>query len=97
MKRLLKQTGACVDKSPAKYLSDPDYKNLCKRYRNVLTRGGKELPPIPVRRNVKRGLVAELDAHNLRERFKCYEEASCCLQSCPMCTRPTTVLSATCA
>jgi len=31
-----------VAKSPSKCLSDPDYKNLRKRYRNILTRGEKE-------------------------------------------------------
>jgi transposase len=75
MKRLLKQTCARVAKSPGKCLSDPDYKNLRKRYRNILTRGEKELPPIPARQNGKRGRVAKSDAHNLWERFKRYQHS----------------------
>jgi len=75
MKRLLKQTCARVAESPAKCLSDDDYKNLQKRYRNILTRGEKELPPIPPRQNGKRGRVAKSDAHNLWERFKRHERA----------------------
>ncbi len=75
MKRLLKQTCACVAESPDKCLCDADYKNLQKRYRNILTRGEKELPPIPPRQNGKRGRVAKSDAHNLWERFKRYEQA----------------------
>jgi transposase len=75
MKRLLKQTCARVAESQAKCLCDADYKNLQKRYRNILTRGEKELPPIPPRQNGKRGRVAKSDAHNLWERFKRYERA----------------------
>ncbi len=75
MKRLLKQTCARVAESPDKCLCDADYKNLQKRYRNILTRGEKELPPIPPRQNGKRGRVAKSDAHNLWERFKRYEQA----------------------
>lgn len=75
MKRLLKQTCSRVTESKAKCLADDDYKNLQKRYRNILTRGEKELPPIPPRQNGKRGRVAKSDAHNLWERFKRYERA----------------------
>ena len=34
-------------------------------------RGAKQLPPIPLRQNGKRGRVAKSDAHNLWERLKC--------------------------
>jgi transposase len=50
-------------------------KNLRKRYRNILTRGEKELPPIPPRQNGKRGRMAKSDAHNLWERFTRHEQA----------------------
>ena len=40
-----------------------------------LTRGEKQLPPIPPRQNGKRGRVAKSDAHNLWERLKRHEEA----------------------
>ena len=44
-------------------------------YRNILTRGEKELPPIPPKQNGKRGKVAKSDAHNLWERLKKHETA----------------------
>ena len=75
VKRLLQQTCSLVSKRPSKCLSQTEYKNLRKRYRNLLTRGEKELPPIPPRQNGKRGRVAKSDAHNLRERLKRHEEA----------------------
>ena len=75
IKRLLQQTCTLVAKRESKCLSDTEYKNLRKRYRNILTRGEKELPPIPPRQNGKRGRVAKSDAHNLWERLKRYEKA----------------------
>ena len=75
MKRLLTQTCARVAEHPNKSLSASEYKHLRKRYRNILTRAEKELPPIPPRQNGKRGRVAKSDAHNLWERFKRYERA----------------------
>lgn len=75
IKRLLQQTCALVSKRQSKSLSETEYKNLRKRYRNILTRGEKELPPIPPRQNGKRGRVAKSDAHNLWERLKRHEEA----------------------
>jgi transposase len=75
IKRLLQETCAIVAKRPSKCLSQTEYKNLRKRYRNILTRGEKQLPPIPPRQNGKRGRVAKSDAHNLWERLKRYEDA----------------------
>jgi transposase len=75
IKTLLKQTCSLVSKLPSKSLSETEYKNLRKRYRNLLTRGEKELPPIPPRQNGKRGRVAKSDAHNLWERLKRHEKA----------------------
>ena len=75
IKRLLKETCAIVAKRPSKQLSEKEYKNLQKRYRNILTRGEKELPPIPEKQNGKRGRVAKSDAHNLWERLKDHESA----------------------
>jgi transposase len=75
IKRLLKDTCALVAKRESKCLTDTEYKNLQKRYRNLLTRGEKELPPIPPRQNGKRGRLAKSDAHNLWERLKRHEEA----------------------
>lgn len=75
IKRLLQENCAIVSKRKSKQLTDKEYKNLQKRYRNILTRGEKELPSIPPKQNGKRGKVAKSDAHNLWERLKNYESA----------------------
>jgi hypothetical protein len=75
MKRLLQENCEIVAKRQSKQLSEREYKNLRKRYRNILTRGEKELPPIPPKQNGKRGRVAKSDAHNLWERLKHHESA----------------------
>ncbi len=75
MKRLLKETCKIVAKRPSKQLDEQEYKNLQKRYRNILTRGEKELPPIPPKQNGKPGKVAKSDAHNLWERLKNHESS----------------------
>lgn len=73
MKRLLKETCIKVSKSEDKILDDKDLVNLQKRYRNILTRGEKELPPIPPKPSGKRGKLAKSDAHNLLERMQAHE------------------------
>jgi transposase len=75
LKRLLKETCAKVSKREEKCLTDQELANLQKRYRNILTRGEKELPPIPPKPSGKRGKLAKSDAHNLWERLKKYETA----------------------
>lgn len=75
MKRLLQQTCKQVSASEAKRLTDQELANLQKRYRNILTRGLKELPALPERPSGKRGRLAKSDAHNLSERLKKYEAA----------------------
>jgi hypothetical protein len=75
MKRLLQETCVKISKCSSKQLTEQEYKNLRKRYRNILTRGEKELPPIPPKQNGKRGRVAKSDAHNLWERLKLHETA----------------------
>jgi len=75
MKRLLRETCVEVAKRESKMLAPEEYANLQKRYRNILTRGEKELPPIPARQNGKRGRIAKTDAHNLWERLKEHETA----------------------
>ena len=75
IKRLLQQTSQKVARRKRKKLSPREYENLQKRYRNILTRGERELPPIPARQNGKRGRVAKSDAHNLWERLKEHESA----------------------
>ena len=75
IKRLLQETCTRVAARPDKCLTDTEYRNLRKRYRNLLTRGARELPPIPPRQDGKRGRIAKSDAHNLWERLKRYEDA----------------------
>ena len=75
MKRLLQETCKKVSERKEKRLSDKELTNLQKRYRNILTRGEKELPVIPPRPSGKRGKLAKSDAHNLWERLKKHEAA----------------------
>lgn len=75
MKRLLQGTAAKVSAREAKQLTDIELANLQKRYRNILTRGDKELPALPQRPTGKRGRLAKSDAHNLWERLKKHEAA----------------------
>ena len=75
MKRLLQQTCQRVSKRQRKRLTPREYDALQQHYRNILTRGERELPPIPAKQNGKRGRVAKSDAHNLWERLKEYETA----------------------
>jgi len=75
MKELLLETCKIVSKRKRKKLTKQEYINLQKRYRNILTRGEKELPAIPPKPNGKRGKMAKSDAHNLWERLRVYETA----------------------
>jgi len=75
MKKLLLETCRNVAVRKEKCLPDTEYANLQKRYRNILTRGGKELPDILPKPKGKRGKIAKSDAHNLWERFQKYETA----------------------
>ncbi len=75
MKRLLQETCVNVSKTTEKKLGEKDLANLQKRYRNILTRGEKELPPIPPKPSGQRGKLAKSDAHNLWERLKLHETA----------------------
>jgi len=63
----------CKIVSKRKKLSARGYANLQKRYRNIITRGEKELPVIPPKPNGKRGKMAKSDAHNLWERLRDHE------------------------
>ena len=75
LKNLLQKTCAIVSKRKSKKLTSKEYKTLQRRYRNILTRGEKELPEIPAKPNGQRGKMAKSDAHNLWERFQKYESA----------------------
>jgi hypothetical protein len=75
MKTLLLDTCKEISSRKEKKLTLEEYANLQKRYRNILTRGEKELPTIPVKPNGQRGNIAKSDAHNLWERLKKHETA----------------------
>lgn len=75
MKKLLLETCKKISARKSKKLSPKEYAKLQKRYRNILTRGEKELPVIPEKPNGKRGKMAKSDAHNLWERLQKYESA----------------------
>ena len=69
------ETCRIVAKRNEKCVTAKEYANLQKRYRNILTRGDKELPEIPPKPKGKRGKMAKSDAHNLWERLRKYETA----------------------
>lgn len=73
--RLLQQSCHQVSSSDEKCLDDKAYATLQRRYRNLLTRAEKEMPPIPVRQSGRRGKIAKSDAHNLCERLRKHETA----------------------
>ena len=73
MKRLLLETCRVVSSRKSKRLTRKEYANLQKRYRNILTRGQKELPVIPKKPSGQRGRMAKSDAHNLWERLREHE------------------------
>jgi transposase len=75
MHRLLQHTCARVSRRRRKRLTPREYDALQSHYRNILTRGERELPPIPAKQSGKRGRVAKSDAHNLWERLKEHESA----------------------
>lgn len=75
MKALLVETCKKISLRKKKKLSEKQYANLQKRYRNIITCGESELPVIPPKPNGKRGVMAKSDAHNLWERLKEYESA----------------------
>ena len=63
-----------VNKNETGGLSEAECRKYVKRYRTILTQGGKELPEIPKRRDGKRGRIAKSDAHNLHEALVILEE-----------------------
>jgi transposase len=74
IKLLLQKACLKVSESKEKCLSEKEYNKLQKRYSNILTRGEKELPPIPESKKGRRGKIAKSDAHNLWERLEKYEK-----------------------
>ncbi len=75
MKKLLQEACSNVSKSKRKKLTKKQYATLQRRYRNILTRGGKELPEVARKDGARKGKIAKSDAHNLLERLIKHEEA----------------------
>jgi hypothetical protein len=75
MKKLLQEACAEVSKRKNKKLSKKQFARLQRRYRNILTRGAKELPKVLRKAEGQRGKIAKSDAHNLLDRLQKYEEA----------------------
>lgn len=75
MKKLLQEAALTVANRPSmRILTAKEYKKLQSRYRNILTRGEKELPAFP-KPNGKRGRTKHTDAQNLWLRLYEYEES----------------------
>ena len=75
VQKLLKETCAKVSKRKRKKLTENEYANLQKRYRNILTRGISELPARPERPRGKRSRLAQSNAQNLWDRMYEHEYA----------------------
>lgn len=75
MPALLSQTARKVGKSPDRALRGKDFKALRKRHGTILTKGRRELPPVPPRTDGKRGRIARSDAENLLEALAKHEYA----------------------
>ena len=75
MKKLLCESCDEVNKRETGVLSEAECRKYRKRYRTILTQGGKEMPEIPKRRDGKRGRIAKSDAHNLHEALLILEES----------------------
>ena len=73
MKKLLCEICHEVNKSETGVLGEAECRKYRKRYRTILTQGGKEMPGIPQRREGKRGRIAKSFAHNLLERLLKHE------------------------
>lgn len=75
MKKLLQEAAKTVaGRSLMRILNKKEYKRLKSRYRNILTRAEKELPPFPEPTG-KAGPPKHTDAQNLWLRLNEYEEA----------------------
>ena len=75
MKALLREACHRVNRSDTRTLPEAERLAMRRRYRTILTRGGRELPGIPPRPKGKRGRIAKSDAHNLHARLVKHEES----------------------
>jgi hypothetical protein len=82
-------------KRKSKQLSETEYRNLRKRYRNILTRGEKELPPIPPDRTASAAEWPSLMPTISGSDSSAMSRPYCSSPSCPTCPSPTTGPNAT--
>jgi transposase-like protein len=75
MKILLQAACKNVSKRKRKKLMKKEYTRLLDAYRDIISAGVDELPPIPPKPSGKRGKIAKSDAHNLLERLQKHEQA----------------------
>ena len=74
MHKLLREICQAVNQSETGVLSEAECRKYVKRFRTILTQGGKEMPEFPKRRDGKRGRFAKSDTHNLHEALVILEE-----------------------
>lgn len=75
MKKLLQEAAGIIRERPEdRVLSKDEHKKLLSRYRNILTRGEKELPAWPVPTG-KKGRPKHTDAQNLWMRLREHEKS----------------------
>ena len=72
LKKILQEAVELVHKRNSGVLTRKEYQTLQRRYRNILTRALKELPPFP-EGNGKRGRTKHTNAQNLWLRLEKYE------------------------
>ena len=75
MHNLLREICHADNQSKTGVLSEAEGRRYRKRYRTLLTQGGKELPEIPRRREGMRGRNAKSFGHNLHDRLLKYEDS----------------------
>ena len=75
MHKLLREICHAVNQSETGVLSEAECRRYRKRYRTILTQGGKELPEIPRRREGRRGRIARSFGHNLYDHLLKYEDS----------------------
>ena len=83
MHKLLREICHAVNQSETGMLSEAECRKYRKRYRTILTQGGKEVPEIPRRRKGKRGWTARSFGNNLHDRLLKYEDSVLCFMSDP--------------
>jgi hypothetical protein len=96
MTALLQQSCHKDSNSKRKKLVAKAYANLQKRYRNILTRGEKKLPPIPAKSKGRRGELPNPMRTTCWNGCGCMNKLCCCLPKMPTSPSPITGRSVIC-